>query len=202
MIVSIKNSVMSLSRLLSACIVLSMVIGAGSAVAKEKDTHKPSDDIKVFDVAIDEETMAGLKRLPWEFDYSVLDVWTELNAQNCRFQINRRMLENKRLEQMAGGTFNVVDGTVMFASHSWRTGGMANADYLKYESNLKILRDGRPAGKMPYFHLFINKGEVALPPVFVELTREREAGAVGSISGAFSFYVDEWQDGLLEISNC
>jgi len=202
MIVSIKNSVMSLSRLLSACIVLPMVIGAGSAVAKEKDRLKPSDDIKVFDVAIDEETMAGLKRLPWEFDYSVFDVWTELNAQNCRFQINRRMLEDKRLEKLAGGTLNVVDGTVMFASHSWRTGGMANADYLKYESNLKILRDGRPAGKMPYFHLFINKGEVALPPVFVELTREREAGAKGSVSGVFSFYVDEWQDGLLEISNC
>jgi len=55
---------------------------------------------------------------------------------------------------------------------------------------------------MPYFHLFINKGEVALPPVFVELTREREAGAKGSVSGVFSFYVDEWQDGLLEISNC
>ena len=202
MIVSIKNSVMSLSRLLSACIVLSMVFGAGSAVAKEKDRLKPSDDIKVFDVAIDEETMEGLKRLPWEFDYSVLDVWTELNAQNCRFQINRRMLENKRLEKMVGGTFNVVDGTVMFASHSWQTGGMANPDYLKYESNLKILRDGRPAGKIPYFHLFTNKGEVALPPVFVELTREREAGAVGSISGAFSFYVDEWQDALLEVSNC
>ena len=202
MIVLMKDSIKLLPRLIPACIVLSMVIGAGSAVAKEKDRLKPSDDIKVFDVAIDEETMAGLKRLPWEFDYSVFDVWTELNAQNCRFQINRRMLENKRLEQMAGGTFNVVDGTVMFASHSWRTGGMANADYLKYESNLKILRDGRPAGKMPYFHLFINKGEVALPPVFVELTREREAGAKGSVSGVFSFYVDEWQDGLLEISNC
>lgn len=202
MIVLMKDSIKLLPRLIPACIVLSMMIAAGSAMAQVKDTLKPSDDIKAFDVAISEETMAGLKRLPWEFDHSGLDVWTELNAQNCRFQINRRMLEDKRLEKMAGGTFNVVDGTVMFTSHSWRTGGMANPDYLKYESNLKILRDGRPAGKMPYFHLFINKGEVALPPVFVELTREREAGAMGSISGVFSFYVDDWQDALLEVSNC
>ncbi len=55
---------------------------------------------------------------------------------------------------------------------------------------------------MPYFHLFINKGEVALPPIFVEMVKEREKGNTGEINGSFPFYVDDWQEGVLEIKNC
>ena len=79
---------------------------------------------------------------------------------------------------------------------------MADPSYLQDEGNLRLLKDGRPIGKMPYFHLFINQGEVARPPEYVELTKEREKGDRGSPEGVFSFYVDDWQEGLLSIQNC
>ena len=55
---------------------------------------------------------------------------------------------------------------------------------------------------MPYFHLFINKGEVAQPPLYVDLTRDREAGSPNTVPGIYSFYVDGWQDGLFQIIHC
>ena len=94
------------------------------------------------------------------------------------------------------------NGIFEFRRNSWRTGGMAEPSYLKDEGNLRVLLDGSPIGKMPYFHLFINQGEVALPPEYVELTKEREQGDKGSPEGVFSYYVDDWQEGLLSIRNC
>ncbi|MBT6123307.1 MAG: hypothetical protein HOH48_08070 [Candidatus Puniceispirillum sp.] len=79
---------------------------------------------------------------------------------------------------------------------------MADPSYLQDEGNLRLLKDGKPIGKMPYFHLFINQGEVARPPEYVELTKEREQGDKGSPEGVFSFYVDDWQEGLLSVRNC
>jgi len=194
-------SVMISIRAISCCcIILLSLSWTGFALAAEK--LLPSSNVVVFEVSMNKETMAGLKRLPWEFDHSSFDIWTDLNATNCWFEINRRPFENKRLEKMVSGKLDIINGEIIFGAHKWRTGGMASPDYLKHESNLKVLRNGRPVGKMPYFHLFINKGEVALPPVFVELTRNREGGNSGSASGIFSFYVDDWQEALFEIRNC
>ena len=69
---------------------------------------------------------------------------------------------------------------------------MADRSYLQDEGNLRLLKDGRPIGKMPYFHLFINQGEVAKPPRYVELTKEREQ-AKGQPRRCFSFYVDDYK---------
>ena len=103
---------------------------------------------------------------------------------------------------MASGRLKIENGIFEFRRNSWRTGGMAEPLYLKDEGNLRVLLDGSPIGKMPYFHLFINQGEIARPPKYVELTKEREQGDKGSPEGIFSFYVDDWQEGLLSVRNC
>lgn len=179
--------------------VLVAVFAVRPALAAEL---KPAESIQSYAVEIDEEALAGLKRLPWDYDFSNLDIWEERHERRCFFEIIRRPIEDRRREKLASGVLDVSGGTIVFAGHEWRTKGMADETYLKNESNLKVLRDGRPVGIMPYFHLFINDGEVARPPLYVELTRDREAGEEGSLNGSFSFYVDDWQEGLLEIRNC
>ena len=163
---------------------------------------KKSDEIAFFDVALDKAKLSELKRLPYEFDFSKYEIWAKLNKKQCRFEIIRRPIENRRRELMASGLFDIQEGHIIFGKHIWRTRGMADESYLHHESNLKIQKNGSPVGKMPYFHLFINKGEVALPPMFVEMVKEREKGNTGEINGSFSFYVDDWQEGVLEIKNC
>ena len=155
-----------------------------------------------FDVAINGSALENLKRLPFEFDFSKHKIWTDMPEVGCFFEIQRRPIEDRRLETMASGRLRINNGVFDFRRHSWRTRGMADPSYLQDEGNLRLLKDGRPIGKMPYFHLFINQGEVAKPPRYVELTKEREQGDKGSPEGVFSFCVDDWQKGLLSIRNC
>ena len=175
--------------------------------SKNKSTSKTgklskSEEITSFEVAISGSALENLKRLPFEFDFSKHKIWTDISNLDCNFNISRRAIEDRRVETMALGQLKIRQGSIVFGSHVWRTAGMADRSYLRDEGNLRLLRDGRPIGKMPYFHLFIDQGEVARPPEYVELTKEREQGDDGSPEGTFSFYVDDWQEGLFTIKNC
>ena len=213
---SLAYSILCLSLL---CLVFTFVDGSsahaltfksdGTVVqnSKNKSTSKTgklakSDEIVSFDVAISSSAVENLKRLPFEFDFSKHKIWTDSPKLDCGFTISRRPIEDRRVETMSLGRLHIRQGSIVFGSHRWRTGGMADQSYLQDEGNLRLLKDGRPIGKMPYFHLFINQGEVAKPPRYVELTKEREQGEKGSPEGVFSFYVDDWQEGLLSIRHC
>jgi hypothetical protein len=158
--------------------------------------------LQTFDVMIDADQIANLKRLPNQFDFSNANIWTDFAATSCQFEIKRRMLENKRVERLARGKLTVSDGVFEFGENYWRTGGMATPEHLKDEANLRWTRGSLPIGKMPYFHLFINQGEVALPPLYVQLAERKAEGASGVLAGLYEFYVDDWQDGLLELKDC
>lgn len=161
-----------------------------------------SDDIMSFDVSLSSSALKNLKRLPFEFDFSKHEIWTDMSQTICSFEIKRRAIEERRVETMATGQLEIENGVFNFLQHLWNTKGMSDQSYLKEEGNLKILKNGEPIGKMPYFHLYINKGEVAQPPLYVELTGDREQGDKSSPEGVFSFYVDDWQEGLLSIKYC
>ena len=196
---------------INTLLVAVLIFGTSSAVlAKDWSKQKTDDagkltkseEITSFDVAMSGSALENLKRLPFEFDFSKHKIWTDMPEAECFFEIQRRPIEDRRLETMASGHLRINNGVFDFRRHSWRTRGMADPSYLQDEGNLRLLKDGRPIGKMPYFHLFINQGEVAKPPRYVELTKEREQGDKGSPEGVFSFYVDDWQEGLLSIRNC
>ena len=181
----------------------------GSVVQNDKNnaTSKTgkltkSQEIKSFDVSISGSALKNLKRLPFEFDFTKHEIWADLPTQRCAFKLERRGIENQRIELMASGRLRIEKGTVSFRRNKWNTGGMANKSFLQDEGNIKLLRGGTPVGKIPYFHLFVNQGEVARPPKYVELTKKREKGEAGSPEGTFSFYVDDWQEGLFTIKNC
>ena len=161
-----------------------------------------SEFIQTFDVVMETETLQSLKRLPWEYDFSGKDVWTDLKKEKCFFSLSRRTIKDKRIELLASGAFSIENGKIIFGSNSWKTRGMSSPEYLKNESNLRVLRNGIPIGKIPFFLLFTDKGEVARPPKYVELSKQREAGDNESVEGRYSFYVDDWAEGLLDVRDC
>ena len=196
---------------IKALIVAVLIFGNSSAVLAKDWSNKKTDDagklakseeIMSFDVSISGSSLENLKRLPFEFDFTRYEIWTDLPEHRCAFKLERRGIENQRIELMASGRLRIENGTVSFRRNKWNTGGMANKSFLQDEGNLKILMNGAPVGKIPYFHLFTNQGEVARPPEYVELTKERIQGNDGSPEGTFSFYVDDWQEGLFTIKNC
>ena len=97
----------------------------------------------------------------------------------------------------------LIDGRIKFLKNNWRTRGISSPLFLQIEANLPVNTAGQIIGKMPYFHLFVNEGEVALPPKYVELgENEKKSGDKKSLEGIHSFFVDEWQIGLISVFNC
>lgn len=134
-------------------------------------------------------------------DFSQVSIANDLYV-SCRFAIERQERENmSRIELMASGQLEIVAGMIEFATHSWRTRGLASEEYLHEEAVLAVDEEGSVNGTMPYFHLFINDGEVALPPEYVQLPREYvPEGAYPQ--GITTFDVDDWGLGRLKIFNC
>lgn len=166
------------------------------------NTLKRSVDIESFEITIDKSNLENLKQLPNVFDFNDYDIWSDLPHQQCTFQIHRRPFHDRRLELMASGELDIRKGVFEFQSHQWRTHGMSDETYLKDEANLRFTRSGLPVGIIPYFHLFVTQGEVALPPLYIELSEKKEEGSPLSLEGSYSFYVDEWQEGIFSISEC
>ena len=176
-----------------------------SSATETKSSDKTlniSEVIQTFDVMSEAGTLQSLKRLPWEYDFSSKDVWTDLKKEKCFFSLSRRTIKDKRIELLASGAFSIENGKIIFGSNSWKTRGMSSPEYLKNESNLRVLRNGIPIGKIPFFLLFTNKGEVARPPEYVELSKQRELGDNENVEGRYSFYVDDWAEGLLDVRDC
>jgi hypothetical protein len=121
---------------------------------------------------------------------------------SCRFAIERQVREDmSRIELMASGQLEIVAGMIEFTAHSWRTRGLASEEYLHDEAVLAIDEEGAVNGTMPYFHLFIDDGEVALPPEYVQLPREYVPDGAYP-EGITTFDVDDWQIGRFKIRAC
>ena len=134
-------------------------------------------------------------------DFSQIVIAEELNLV-CRFAIERQFRQDlTRIELMAAGRLEIISGLINFNAHAWRTGGLASDEYLHEEAVLAVDQEGAVNGSMPYFHLFINDGEVALPPEYVQLPREYVPNGAYP-EGLTTFDVDEWQLGRLKIFNC
>ena len=132
------------------------------------------------------------------FDFSAVQVDQELNS-TCRFTFFRKPKEEQRSQMMASGWVNIEDGMLFFDDlHEWHTGGLAEPSYLIEEANLAVQDDGMVVGKTPYFHLFINEGEIARQPEYVELAFMYEPSDPYP-SGRSWFYVDSWQDAFIEL---
>ena len=133
------------------------------------------------------------------FDFSAVSVNRDLNS-TCLFTFFRKPKEHTRSDMMASGWVNIQDGKLYFdEEHEWRTGGLAESSYLIEEANLAVQDDGMVVGKTPYFHLFINQGEVALQPEYVELAFKYEPSNRYP-NGRSWFYVDDWQDAFIELT--
>ncbi len=122
-----------------------------------------------YGIAINLDQLSAFTRTT-VVDFSQVSVADDLNM-SCRFTIERQVREDmSRIELMASGQLEIVAGIIEFATHSWRTRGLASEEYLQEEAVLAIDEEGAINGTMPYFHLFIDAGEVALPPEYVAAT--------------------------------
>ena len=170
--------------------------------ATKKGALTKSDMITRYEVKIDEKLVANLKRPPTYFDFSKVKITSASNLK-CSFDISRQEIETSNTEDLGWGMLEMLDGRIHFLKNSWRTGGISSPLFLQTEANLVLNKSGQLVGRMPYFHLFINKGEVARPPEYVTLgENKKEFGDKNSPEGLHVFFVDDWQRGRIRVRNC
>ncbi|MDC1383952.1 hypothetical protein N8500_10815 [Candidatus Puniceispirillum sp.] len=196
---------MPLIFLIMVLLIVNLPVEARDSSNAKTETNKKlkkSDKIISYGVKINSELLDSLKRAPTFFDFSDVEILTTLNMK-CFFNISRQAIETLRIEMLGRGALQVTDGRVNFLENSWRTGGISSPLFLQTEANLVIETSGSLVGRMPYFHSFINDGEVAKPPKYVTLgENKKKSGNKKTAEGLHVFFVDNWQRGRIKIRAC
>ena len=139
-----------------------------------------------------------------QFDVSKINLMSNLNGHKCRFVIQRKQIENKKIEVLATGKFTITGGVITFEKNRWRTGGLANSSYLIKDGALAFSDNYLLHGTIPYFETFVSPGEIARRPMQIDFNGTPHYDKKISQSGEswrmrYSFYVDTWQSGILTL---
>tara|TARA_B000000475_G_scaffold226677_1_gene191015 strand:- start:127 stop:1248 length:1122 start_codon:yes stop_codon:yes gene_type:complete len=86
-------------------------------------------------------------------------------------------------------------------------GGLSSdPSYLEDEVNLKLTENGHLVGKMAYFLLSVNDGEVPMNPLYVVLNEHKRSTPINPTLKNTSFEqfinVEDWAGGVLFVSGC
>ena len=184
------------------------------------DESSNTSEIEIYDIVFSEDVLEELIQIApqegaAEFTKS-FEQYQLANLQNqliCGFKIRRVVYENNMEGEvedwnMAQGSL-IINGSKVTLDGKWKTGGLSNdPKYMKEEVNLRLTRDGHIVGKMAYFHLNINNGEIPRKPLFIELKKHQKSKplnykSIDSYSAAEIWIdVEDWAGGIMTLFNC
>ena len=169
--------------------------------------------IVIYSVKLDPQTKQQLLSQPinrTEFDFSAYQLATVAQPITCQFNL-RRVNFNDHVEgkvenwNIAQGRMLLTNDGVKIEGH-WRMGGLSkDPSYLKHEVNLKLTKAGHLVGKMAYFHLNVNAGEVFKNPVYVELKPHKRSKPLNineSNKAELWTDVEDWAGGVWQLTSC
>ena len=100
--------------------------------------------------------------------------------------------------------FNGADAII---NGSWRMGGLSgDPSYLEDEVNLKLTENGHLIGKMAFFLLNVNDGEVPRNPDYIVLNEHERSTPINPTleNTFFDQYIDveDWAGGFMQVYAC
>ena len=184
------------------------------------DNSSGNSGIKIYDIVFSEDVIEELIKIaPQESAADFTKSFKQYQLANlqsqliCGFRLRRVVYENNpegEIEDwnMAQGSLIINDSKVTLDGR-WKTGGLSNdPKYMKDEVNLRLTKDGHIVGKMAYFHLFVNNGEAAEKPLFIELKKHQKSKTLNYKSfdsyPAAEIWIDvqDWAGGIMTLFNC
>lgn len=135
-----------------------------------------------------------------DFNFSKSDIADAQNWQ-CNFVISRDLEGEDDVERLAKGKLEIVDGQLEFRKHQWYTGGMSDDTFLTDDANLMLTKSGKIVGKIPYFHLYVDRGDVALQPLYPTLSTDFEEIRKFP-EGESAFHVEAGMLGIFKLWGC
>ena len=180
-------------------------------------TKNKNSEIKIYEVFFSPEVLDELLNLvlsKTDFDFSQYKLSHNKNDFQCRFSMTRIVYEKIKEGQEEG--WNIAEGNIIIKGSNvefgkqarWRMGGLSSdPSYLRNQVNIKLTDDGHFVGKMAYFNLKTNNGEVPTNPLYPILTKHKRSTPINLNNlknTATKFYIDveDWAGAVMYINNC
>ena len=176
-----------------------------------------NSEIKIYEVSFSPEVLDELLNLvvsKTEFDFSKYKLTKNEDDFQCRFNITRIVYENIKEGKEEGwniaeGDINIRGSNVEFGINAkWRMGGLSSDPiYMSNQVNLKLTDDGHIVGKMAYFNLHVDNGEVPINPMYPILSKHKRSTPINLNNKSFTnaklfIDVEDWAGGVIRIRNC
>ncbi len=181
--------------------------------AKQQTQLIKSQGVRVYAVtlaAVDQQRLLSEPIDKTAFDFSPYEMAQLPQPLTCEFRLRRVVYEDVKEGMMEH--WNMARGQLTFTANGvevagkWRMRGLSrDASYLKNEVNLRLTKQGDLVGKMAYFHLMVDAGEVPEKPLYIELTPHKRSQLLDLKQPKFAeFWIDveDWAGGALRIWSC
>ena len=192
-------------------------IGNANTSSNNSKSGSDNPEIKIYEVSFSPEVLDELLNLvvsKTEFDFSKYKLTKNEDDFQCRFRMSRIVYEN--IKEGKEEPWNIAEGSIIikgsdveFGSNSrWRMGGLSSdPSYLRDEVNIKLTDDGHFVGKMAYFNLNTNDGEVPINPMYPILSEHNRSTPINltninNSSAKLFIDVEDWAGGVMYIRNC
>ena len=174
-------------------------------------------EIKIYEVSFAPEVLDELLNLvvsKTDFDFSEYKLNQNEDDFQCRFTMTRIVYENIKEGKEEGwniaeGNIDIRGSNVEFGSDAkWRMGGLSkDPSYLRDQVNLKLTDEGHIVGKMAYFNLHVDNGEVPINPMYPILTEHKRSTPINLSNKSFTnaklfIDVEDWAGAVMYVRNC
>jgi len=191
--------------------------GNANTSSNNSKSESNNSEIKIYEVSFAPEVLNELLNLvvsKTDFDFSEYKLTNNEDDFQCRFRMSRIVYENVKEGKeepwnISEGSLNIIGSNVEFARNSrWRMGGLSSdPSYMRDQVNLRLTSDGHFVGKMAYFNLSVDNGEVPINPMYPILTKHKRSTPINlnnitNANAKLFIDVEDWAGGVMYIRNC
>ncbi len=187
--------------------------GNGNKQQSAQKLLPKNQGIVIYPLKLNAQTQQRLLSKPidrTEFNFSSYQLAVFSQPIACQFNLRRVVYEDHVAGQvenwnMATGRMILTDDGVKIEGR-WRMGGLSkDSSYLKHEVNLRLTKAGHLVGKMAYFNLNLEEGEVPKKPLYIELkphNRSQPLNINNPKKAEFWTDVEDWAGGVWRLRRC
>ena len=195
---------------------LGMENNKNTSLNKIKTKNKDLE-IKIYEVSFSSRVLDELLNLvvsKTDFDFSQYKLSNNKKDIQCRFSMTRIVYEKIKEGREEG--WNIAEGNIIIKGSNvefgqqarWKMGGLSSdPSYLRDQVNIKLSNRGHLVGKMAYFNLKTNDGEVPTNPLYPILTEHKRSTPINlnnikNTAGKFYIDVEDWAGAVMYIEGC
>lgn len=160
--------------------------------------------------AADQKRLTSEPLIKTSFDFSSYNLAVFPKTIDCQFRMRRVIYESNKEGDIE--SWNMAVGNIEISSDGvivdgrWRMRGLSkDPSYLRDEVNLRLTSEGHLVGKMAYFNLTVDAGEVPRKPLYIEVkpnSKSKPLNLSNPRKADIWIDVEDWAGGVLYLRSC